>query len=172
MIYIYYMTVKINDPHVVMVLQDEIQRSDEARYDHRLHAILLVAKGMTCPAVAEFLGDAERTVRYWVRRYLSDGLQGLIEDERSGRPRRLSEKQMQKIGNILRGAPADAGLRGAIWDGKTLSAYVRKEFGVMLGARQCQRIFRYLDFRLRKPRSLIAHANPDLQRAFKKNSEG
>ncbi len=33
-------------------LQDEIRRSEESRYDHRLHGVLLVAQGMTCPEVA------------------------------------------------------------------------------------------------------------------------
>ena len=29
---------------MLWVLQDEIRRSEEARYDHRLHGVLLVAK--------------------------------------------------------------------------------------------------------------------------------
>jgi hypothetical protein len=60
------MTVRIDNESAIFVLQDEIQRSEQARYDHRLHVVLLVAKGMTCPAVAELLGDPERTIRYWV----------------------------------------------------------------------------------------------------------
>ena len=68
------MTAKIDDPHVAFVLQDEIRRTEEARYDHRLHAVLLVAKGMSCTKVADYLGDPERTVRYWIRRYQEDEL--------------------------------------------------------------------------------------------------
>jgi transposase len=34
--------------------------------------------------------------------------------------------------------------------------------------RQCQRIFRQMGFRLRKPRPLTAHADPAAQAAFKK----
>jgi hypothetical protein len=32
---------------MLRVLQDEIRRSEEARYDHRLHGVLLVAQGMS-----------------------------------------------------------------------------------------------------------------------------
>jgi transposase len=166
------MTVKIGDPHVAFVLQDEIRRSEEARYDHRLHAVLLVAKGMSCRKVADYLGDPERTVRFWIRRYQEDGLQGLIENERSGRPPRISEKQMNRIALVLRKKPEDFGLSGGIWDGKSLSAYIRKDFGVALGIRQCQRLFRHLGFRLRKPRPMIARSDPEIQRMFKKNSAG
>jgi hypothetical protein len=31
--------------NVILALQDEIRRSDESRYDHRLHGLLLVAQG-------------------------------------------------------------------------------------------------------------------------------
>ena len=43
---------------IVLGLQDEIRRSEESRYDHRLHGVLLVAQGMTCPEVSRLLGDA------------------------------------------------------------------------------------------------------------------
>lgn len=162
------MTVRIEDKTAIYVLQDEIQRSEQARYDHRLHAVLLVAKGMTCPAVADLLGDPERTIRYWVQRYVNDGLQGLIENERSGRPPRLEAKHIDKIGKVLRSSPEAVGLRGAIWDGRTLSTYIYNEFGIKLGVRQCQRLFGDLGFRLRKPRSLIAHADEEIQKTFKK----
>lgn len=170
--YTYYMTVKITDPHVAFVLQDEIRRTEEARYDHRLHAILLVAKGMTCPKVADFLGDPERTVRSWIRRYQQDGLQGLIENERSGRPPRITEKQLDRIASVLRKMPEEVGLKGGFWDGKSLSAFIRKDFGITLGVRQCQRLFKQLGFRLRKPRPMIAHSDPEIQRLFKKKSGG
>jgi len=51
---------------------------------------------MTCPEVARLLGDAPRSVEYWVHRYEERGLAGLTEGERSGRPRRLDEKQLKE----------------------------------------------------------------------------
>src|SRR4030042_1927492 len=87
---------------IILGLQDEIRRSKESRYDHRLHGVLLVAQGMSCPEVGRLLGDAPRTVEYWVRRFEERGLAGLVEGERSGRPRRLSDKQLEKINLVLR----------------------------------------------------------------------
>ena len=158
-----------DSPAIILGLQDEIRRSDESRYDHRLHGVLLVAQGMTCPDVARLLGDAPRSVEYWVRRFEKEGLAGLLEGERPGRPRRLSEKQMEAVDRILRRSPREAGLGGNIWDGKTLSAWLEQKYHLRLGVRQCQRIFRQLGFRLRKPRPALAHADPELQAAHKKN---
>ena len=156
--------------NVILGLQDEIRRSAESRYDHRLHGVLLVAQGMTCPEVGRLLGDAPRSVEYWVQNFETRGLAGLQEGERSGRPRRLTERQLKEVNVILRKAPRDVGLATNIWDGKTLSAWIEQRYGVDLGVRQCQRLFRQFGFRLRKPRPPIAQANPELQRAHKKNS--
>jgi transposase len=161
----------IADPaHMVLALQDEIRRSEDSRYDHRLHGVLLVAQGVNCTEVARLLGDCRRTVQYWVHHFEAQGLAGLREGERPGRPTRLNETQVKLASAALRLPPRDFGLEGNIWDGKLLSAYLEQEHGVALGARQCQRMFRQLGFRLRKPRPLIAHADPAEQVAVKKTS--
>jgi transposase len=160
----------ISDPVSVLGLQEEIRRSHDSRYDHRLHGVLLVAQGMSCPEVARLLGDSTRTVEYWVQRFEHDGLGGLVEAERSGRPRRLDEAALEQINLALRDSPQAVGLSAGLWDGKSLSAFIKRRFKIKLGVRQCQRLFRDLDFRLRKPRPLIAQADPRVQRAAKKNS--
>ncbi len=154
--------------NVVLGLQDEIRRSEESRYDHRLHGVLLVAQGMTCPEVGRYLGDAPRSVEYWVQRFESRGLAGLQEGERTGRPRRLDDRQRAAVGRVLRQSPRDAGVKANIWDGKTLSAWIEQQYGEQLGVRQCQRLFRQLGFRLRKPRPEVASADLQLKRTAKK----
>src|SRR3954467_14774404 len=97
----------ISDAMSVLGLQQEIQRSEDSRYDHRLHGVLLVAQGMTCPEVARILGDAPRSVENWVHRFEREGLAGLMERERSGRPSRLDEEQVKQIDRVLRAKPSD-----------------------------------------------------------------
>lgn len=155
---------------MVLALQDEICRSQEARYDHRLHAVLLVAQSMTCPEAAKFLGDSTRTVQYWVHRFEKEGFAGLADADRPGRPQKLSEYQIDEINKALRRLPCEFGLNTNAWDGKTLSKFIDKEFNVKLGVRQCQRLFRQLGFRLRKPRPVIAKADNDPQHDYKKNT--
>ena len=164
---------KISDAEtMILALQDEIRRSDESRYDHRLHGVLLVAHGISCREAAGVLGDAPRTVENWVHRFEREGLAGLTEAERPGRPSRLSPAQMAEVEIALRQSPTEAGVEGGgVWDGKTLSCYLEQQFEVELKARQCQRLFRQLGFRLRKPRPSIAQADPARQKAHKKNSK-
>jgi len=156
---------------IILGLQDEIRRSAESRYDHRLHGVLLVAQGMSCCQVANLLGDASRTVEYWVHRFERNGLAGLREGQRCGRPGRLNPQQVAEIQTALRGRPSDFGLSGNLWDGKTLAAHIEQTYGLTLGARQCRRYFRQWEFRLVKPRPVIARADPARQAEHKKNSK-
>ena len=125
---------------------------------------------MRCPEVARLLGDAPRTVEYWVNRFEARGLSGLVDGERPGRPRRLNADQLEEIDQVLRKTPREVGLTGTLWDGKTLSAFIQERFEIDLGVRQCQRLFRDLGFRRRKLRPIIAKADPEIQEADKKNS--
>lgn len=68
----------------------EIRRSDDSRYDHRLHGLLLVANGMSPYRVSELLGNSPKSIENWVNVYIEEGLDALRETKRSGRPPRLS----------------------------------------------------------------------------------
>jgi len=156
-----------NAETMVFALQDEIRQSKDARYGHRLHAVLLVAQGVSCIEAAALLGDAPRTVQYWVRRFEDEGLSGLADGERPGRPKKLSDQQLTEISNALRESARNFGFSADKWNGKALSAFIKQQHKVDLGVRQCQRLFRQLGFRLRKPRTRIAKAGPEQQEEHK-----
>jgi transposase len=160
---------EISDADLMQVaLQQEIVRSDESRYDHRLHGVLLVCSGLSTYEVAELFGQSARTVQYWVRRFEQRGFAGLQETERPGRPTTLDESALERVGHDLRRDPRDLGYTQTLWDGKLLSHHLEAVYRVHLGVRQCQRLFAQLGFRRRKPRPLIAQADPEAQRAYKK----
>jgi transposase len=160
---------QIEDAEVMRIaIQQEIGRSEESRYDHRLHGLLLVTAGHSCREVAQLFGEDGTTVQRWVRRFEEGGLDGLREGERSGRPRTLDAGQWRKLQADLRKRPAEFGLVGNLWDGPVLAEHLRQRYGVDLGVRQCQRLFRQMGFRLRKPRPQVAQADPLKIAAVKK----
>ena len=75
---------------------------------------------------------------------------------------------MEEIGIALRASPEDYGLAGHLWDGNSLSEFISEKFGVNLKIRQCQRIFRQLGFRYRKPRPMIAGTEQSVKDVYKK----
>lgn len=144
---------------MLIAIQQEIGRSEESRYDHRLHGLLLLAAGHSCREVAELFGEHDTTVQRWVHRFEQGGLPALRESERPGRPRSLGPAQWRDLQSDLQKSPRDLGLTAAVWDGLSLSAHLRRRFGVQLGVRQCQRIFRQLGLRTGKSRSRVAESD-------------
>lgn len=139
-----------------MAIQNEIQRSKESRYDHRLHGLLLVTSGLSCYETARLLGQSPRTVEYWVARFEAHGFAGLQEGQRSGRPPKLNDAILRAVGIDLRKEPRSFGYAQTLWDGKLLSHHLKGQYNIDLGVRQCQRLFHELGFRRRKPRPVIA----------------
>jgi transposase len=160
---------QIEDAEVMRIaIQQEISRSEESRYDHRLHGLVLVCGGQSCRQVADLFGEDGTTVQRWVRRFEHGGLDALREGERSGRPRTLDAAQWRKLQGEMRKSPRDFGLAATLWDGPVLSEHLRRRYGVNLGVRQCQRLFRQMGFRLRKPRPQVAQSDPLKIAAVKK----
>lgn len=126
----------------ILTLHREIRRDHQARYYHRLHGVLLVLRGMSCQQAGRLIGDSARALQYWVKRFETDGLVGLYEKERPGRPRRLGPEHLEELKVVLHRLPADFGLDSEFWDAKSLSAYLRQNCAIVLGLRQCQRLLR------------------------------
>ena len=110
---------EVSDANIMQIaLQQEILRSQESRYDHRLHGVLLVSRGLTCYDVGEHLGQDPVTVQRWVRAFNAKGFAGLQEGERPGRPSRLSPGQWSELEGVLRQSPRTLGYGQNLWDGK------------------------------------------------------
>jgi transposase len=153
---------------MTVAVRQEIERHSEARYDHRLHAVLLACIGWSCTRVAALFGHSARTVHSWVRRFVKHGFAGLQEREGRGRPSVVSANVRRRIARDLRRHPRKLGYEQNLWDGRLLSRHLHEQYDVRMGVRQCQRLFHALGFRRRKPRPVIAHGDPKLQAAYKK----
>ena len=130
-----------------------------------------MTSGQSCRQIADLFGEDRRTVQRWVKRFEEEGLEGMREGERPGRPACLDAKQWKALGRDLRRSASDFGHVGHLWDGKLLSTHLKQKSKIALGVRQCQRIFRQMDFLLRsEPRPQVAQSDPVLVAAFKKTA--
>ncbi len=154
----------------IAAIQDEISRTREGRYFHRLHVVLYVLCGASSYTAARIYGDSPRAIEYWVHRLLSRGLAGLCEGDRPGCPNRLSPSDQERLRNEIRRSPRELGYDQNLWDGLLLSHYLKEHYAVSLSVRQCQRLFHKLGFTLQRPRRQACEADPLRQEAFKKTS--
>lgn len=128
-----------------IAISQEISRSEESRYHHRLHGLLLVINGLSCQEVADLFGENRRTVERWVKRFDTNGIEGLRDSERVGRPSTLTERQWEQLKRELSRRPKrDGDIQPFRWDGKLLAEHLSIKYGLTIGIRQCQRVLRQM----------------------------
>lgn len=73
------------------------RRTTPRRVLERAQVVLLFADGVAGPEIAEKTGLSARTIFEWARRFERDGLAGLDDRPRSGRPRKMSPSMARQI---------------------------------------------------------------------------
>ncbi len=91
----------------------------EARYAQRARIILRAAEGMASGEIARQLGLGKAVVSKWRTRFEREGLDGLHDDHRPGRPPTLDEGAFRSRLLQQLDAPPPAG--HARWDGVLLA---------------------------------------------------
>ena len=91
-------------------LSKEAEGDGAYRVAKRLRAVLLNSEGRTSGELAQILQASRSKVSEWLQRYQTDGIDGLLEGYRSGRPSEMTEKQQQQLGEILDSGPVAYGL--------------------------------------------------------------
>lgn len=74
-------------------LESGYKSSDSAIYSRRCHIILLKSQGLPSKQIASFLDITDQAVNNWVKRYRSEGLDGLKTKPGQGRKPILDKEQ-------------------------------------------------------------------------------
>lgn len=154
-------------------IQQYFRKSEEAKFVHRLHGILLKIdnKDNACNTIAQLFGNSSRTISNWINKVNEAGDIEVLRDKmKPGRTSKLNKVQLATIKETLQKAPELAGVSANIWDGKSLSFYIEKEFKVVLGVRQCQRLFKKLGFSLKRARPIVSKGDAKKKEVSKKTS--
>ena len=143
--------------------------SEESRFLFRVFAVNMVLSGCTASQIGELAGLSKAAITGWVKTADEQGFDALRSQQRSGRPSKLSEEKIQQIDGLLQTDPKEHGYK--VWDGPTLSAYIKNMFGIELSVRQCQRLFHNLGYSLIRPQPYPSKGYEDSEERenFKKN---
>ena len=148
--------------------QEVLASSEVSRFHFKVFAVNMVLAGQKAADIGRMFGFSKMSVSSWVKTADEHGIDALRGKSHPGRPPRLNDLQRQDIDKALRSSPEAYGFR--VWDGPSLSAYVKKEHGVKMCARQCQRLMHALGFALIRPQSFPSKGYEDTEKrnAFKK----
>ena len=115
--------------------EDTIQRlahsrTEPARLVERARIVWLAHQGYQVPAVAQALGLCQATVRFWLKRFNRQGLAGVQEAPRSGRPATYTPEPVSEVIATSLAKPQGLGMPFACWTLDRLAAYLQEVKGI------------------------------------------
>ncbi len=133
------------------------RQTHDARTRVRIQMVLLSADGYAITEIARITRQSPRTVRRWIGRFLHEGMAGLREEARAGRPAEVTPEVAAFLRTCLEQSPRAWGLRRPTWTTATLAKVVKRKFKIKLSDECIRQHLHRLDIVCRRPTWTVKH---------------
>ena len=135
----------------------------------RLLALANALEGLPREEAARLAGMTGQTLGDWIHRYNAEGVEGLRDRPRPGRPCALDDGQQATLKALVLRGPS-LGRDGCVaWRARDLRELAERRFGVRYSESGVRRLLRGLDLSWQKARPVHPEADPKAQERFKKS---
>jgi transposase len=145
------------------------RREANGRVASRLLGLAHALEGMERGQAARLAGMDRQTLRDWVIRFNAEGIDGLRDRPKSGRPTWLDEGQMASLRALVLRGPDPERDGVSTWRAKDLWRIVAARFGVAYSENGMLRLLHDLGLSWQKARPIHPEADLKAQARFKKN---
>jgi len=162
------------------VSKEELQKVKSAmdnekivRYFKRYQSLYLYLSGMKCTDVAGIVGITKNSVSRIHQIYCKEGLSGIPDKTREGRPSRLTNEQKEQIKEmVLTKVPAEVGFPAEFnWTAGLVAKFIKREYGLNYSIRGITGIFDRLGLSYTRPTYVLAKADKQKQEQFVRDFE-
>ncbi|MBN1521286.1 MAG: IS630 family transposase [Candidatus Aureabacteria bacterium] len=144
-------------------------KNDGRKLDHktleeiRIRAVQQVQSGESPEVVIRTLGFSRTCIYEWLAKYRHGGWQALRAKKISGRPQKLTGKQIQWIyRTVTMKDPRQLKFKFALWTRKMIGIAIDNQFGVKLSLSSIGRLLKQLGLTYQKPLYKAFQQNPAL----------
>lgn len=128
----------------------------------RAQMILLSAEqALKAPQIALIVRESERTVQRWLKRYQTEGINGLQDAPKTGKPSKVSQAYRQQLLSSVRQRPRSLGLEFSLWTLARLADYLAEQTGVRLSEEGVRLQLKAMEIVLSRPQHKISSPDPD-----------
>jgi len=158
----------IRDDLTPAVLRRRARHEPNRRAALRMLAIANALEGMGRAEAARLAGMERQALRDAVVRYNDEGVAGLHDRPKPGRPQRLSEAEQAALAARVFTAPDPERDGVAAWTRADLGAWLEARFGKAFHPSSLSRVLKRLDLSWQKTRPVHPEAEPKARERFKK----
>jgi transposase len=130
---------------------ERVSQQAVGRVALRAHMVLLAGRGYRVPQIARIHDCGEDVVRHWLHRYQDQGVAGLEDAPRSGRPSK-DRLAAQIIDTQADQSPECSGHVQSCWTVSLLTAFLATRFGLLLSRASVRRYLHRRGWRWARPR--------------------
>jgi transposase len=147
---------------------EQLYRTTKApRLRTRAQMVLLSAEqALTVAKIAAIVRESEATVLRWLKRYRAEGLEGLQDTPRPGRPSPVTETYKTELSAAVRRRPRSFGLPFSLWTLQRVVDYLAEQTGIRVSDETVRRALKHAGIVLSRPQHQIS--SPDPEYALKK----
>jgi transposase len=115
-------TLKLHFPDDALPTLDAfVKKTKEARTCRRAQAVRAVVTGQRLQTVSDTLHFPSSALRTWVDRFANQGVPGLVDRPRSGRPPQVPWALAQPRNHLVEQAPLEHGAISSPWSDRELA---------------------------------------------------
>ena len=142
---------------------DELYRTtQDVRVRTRAQIVLLAAEQhMPVSEVAMIVRESGETVRRWFQRYRAEGINGLADAPRSGKPPRVTTFYRERLLELVRRRPRALDLPFSMWTAARLADRLAEETGLRMSVPSIHRLLRAAGLGFGRPQHTISSPDPD-----------
>jgi transposase len=129
----------------------QVSRQAVGRVALRAQMVLLCARGYRVPQIAQIHDCGEDVVRLWLHRYRAEGIAGLADEPRRGRPPQ-DRLAAEIVDTQASQAPECSGHARSFWTVATLTAFLLSRFRLALSRSSVRRYLKAKGWRWARPR--------------------
>jgi transposase len=126
-------TLKLHFPDEALPSVDTfLKQTKEARVFRRAQAVREVVKGQRLPTVSDTLHFTYSALRKWVHRFATQGVEGLTDRPRPGRPPQVTCALAYHLDRLVDQDPLQHGARHSQWSCQELATVLARQTGVQV----------------------------------------
>lgn len=145
------------------------KRLDES-VRRRLRAGRMLLAGKTPAQAAQAVGVARQTAYTWKAVLDDGGIDALRAMPKRGRPARLDDDQLQKVGRAVLQRPTEHGFGTELWTLKRVGVLIERLYSVKFSQTQIWRILSGLGFSSQKPERRAIERDEDAVQTWKRKT--
>ena len=148
-------------PEEQEVLQELYHRTPDPTIKTRCQIILLSAKPMSVPQIAQVTFYSEDTVACCIHEFNQSRLESLLPSPKGGRPPKITPDYLKRLLSIIEQDPRTLGCAFSNWTASGLSEYLAHETGIELDESRIRHYLHAHDYALLRPVLTVASPDPD-----------